>query len=402
MTMDRSRLTQILHSIIIADAIASPLDNLSAEHIHNVFGTIHDYTDPTPALKHKLHVWKKPGLYTALSQYCIILSAINAQLTTYSHKHILNFISSLGDSSSIFRHPQGFLQHLNSPYDAPTAELLICIPALFFLNKQNANSIIHFILSHNTNPAVCVSSLFVYMLIEEIIQRQFIALDGAVLQQTAETTLQFTHTHSSALFDNGGNPQNIIEAAKDLYSMMMQLPLGNKLTHFTSHCLPFANRWSKNAYTRLTVNHPFALLPMALYCIQTFDKELLFSLSLHQGGKTSLLVPLAALIATAFYGDDIIPKNLIDTIVNKKRILQLLESLQNNSISINYLTEFFQNEKKLTQKEHEELESKLKHIAPKRPSSKQSKDSSKDITQHVIESWTKLDKAKWKKERRKR
>jgi len=402
MTMDRSRLTQILHSIIIADAFASPLDNLGAEHMHNVFGTIHDYTDPTPALKHKLHVWKKPGLYTALSQYCILLAAINSQQNTFSHQHIDNFIFSLGDSSNIFRHPQGFLQHLNSPFDAPTAELLICMPAIFFLHKQNSNSIIHFILSHNTNAAVCASSLFLYILLEEIIRRQLITLDGALLQQIAENTLQFTHTHSSSIFDNGGNPQNIIEAAKDLYTMMTQLPLGNHLTHVTSYCLPFANRWSKNAYTRLTVNHPFALLPMALYCIQTFDKELLFSSALHQGGKTSLLVPLAALIATAFYGDDVIPKNLIDTIVNKKRILQLLESLQNNSISIFYLTEFFQNEKKLTQKEQEELESKLKHIAPKRPPSKKSQDAYKDMTQHVVESWTKLDKAKWKKERRKR
>lgn len=400
-TMDRSRLTQILHSIIIADALASPLDNLGAEHIHNVFGTIHEYTDPTPALKHKLHAWKKPGLYTALSQYCILLAAINSQQNVVSHQHIANFIFSLGDSSTIFRHPQGFLQRLNLPYNSPTTELLICIPTLFFLSKQSNNSIIHFILSHNTNAALCASSLFVYLLLEEILMHQLTTLDCALLLQTAENTLQFTHTHSSSIFANGGNPQNIIETAQDLYTMMMQLPLGSNLSHFTSYCLPFANKWSKNVYTRLTVNHPFALLPMALYCIQTFEKELLLYSSLYQGGKTSLLVPLVALIATALYGDDVIPKNLIGTIVNKKRILQLLQSLQNNSISMNYLMEFFQNEKKLTQKEQEELKSKLKHIPSKRPTSKKPQDAHKDMTQHVVESWTKLDKAKWKKERKK-
>lgn len=400
--MDRTRLIQILNSIIIADALASPLDNLSPEHIHNVFGTIHDYTDPTPALKHKLHLWKKPGLYTALSQYCILLSAINSQQNIFSHQHIDNFIFSLGDSSNIFRHPQGFLQHLTSPYDAPTAELLICIPTLFLLHKQNTNSVIHFILSHNTNAAVCASSLFVYMLLEAILMQQLTALDGALLQQTAQKTLQFTHTHSSAIFDNGGNPQNIIEAAKDLHTMMTGLPLGSNLTHITGYCLPFANRWSKNQYTRLTVNHPFALLPMALYCIQTFEKESLIYSTIHQGGKISLLAPLVALIATALYSSDVIPENLSDTIVNKKRILQMLELLHNKSITTNYLTEFFQNEKKLTQKEQEEHESKLKHIAPKRPSSKKPHDTYKDMTQHVVESWTKLDKAKWKKERRKK
>jgi hypothetical protein len=400
--MDYTTLIHILHSIIIADALASPLDNLSAEHIHNVFGTIHDYIDPTPALKNKLHLWKKPALYTALTQYCILLAAINAQQNAYVHQHISNFISSLGDSSHIFRHPQGFLQHLQFPYDAPTAELLICIPALFFLHKQNPNSIIHFILSHNKNAATCAASLFIYLILEKIIMRQFIALDSTVLKQTAEDTYQFVQLHSAHLFNNGGNPQNIIEATKDLHDMMLNVPLGSNETHYTKYCIPFANRWSKNVFTRLTVNHPFTLLPLALWCIHTGDKESLLFSSVHTGGKISLLTPLVALLATAVYGHQIIPQNLMDSIVNKKRISQLLESLQNNSISKNYLIEFFQNEEKLTQKELEERESKLKHIKIKQTGKNKDKDKYTSITNHVVESWTKLDKAKWKKKRRKK
>ncbi|MEJ5361240.1 MAG: hypothetical protein WHV26_04175 [Spirochaetota bacterium] len=400
--MNRLRLIQTLHSIIIADALASPLDTLSAEHIRTVFGTIDDYTDPTPALKNKLHLWKKPALYTALSQYCILLAAINAQQNTYVHQHISNFISTLGDSSHIFRHPQGFLHHLQSPYDAPTAELLICIPALFFLHKQNPNSIIQFILSHNKNAATCAASLFVFMILEKIIQQQLIALDSTILKQTSEDMYQFVHLHSAHFFNNGGNPQNIIDATKDLYDMMINLPLNSDETHFTRYCIPFANRWSKNEYTRLTVNHPFTLLPLALYCLHTGKKESLLYSSIHKGGKISLLTPLVALLATAMYGYQVIPQNLMDNIVNKKRISQLLTSLQNNSLSMSNLLEFFQNEAKLTQKELEEHESKLKHIKSKQTGKNKDKDKYTLMTNHVVESWTKLDKAKWKKERRKK
>lgn len=400
-SMDRFKLTQMLHGIMIADALASPLDNLSAGHIRNVFGTIQDYTDPACALKHKLHLWKKPGLYTAISQYCVLLSVINIREHTYNHQHVVNFLFSLGDSNCIFRHPRGFLQHLNSPYDAPTAELLICIPTVFFLQKQNPLSLIHFILTHNKNAAVCVSALFIYMLLEDITRLNLQALDGAVLQHTVENVLQFTHTYSSAIFDNGGNSHTIIQAAEDLHSMIQHMPHRSSLTQYTEYCLPFAHRWSKNTYTRLTVNHPFTLVPMALYCIETNAIENVLYTAVHQGGTISLLVPLVAILATALYGYDCIPKHLMDTMVNKKRILQLLEGLQKNSISMEFISEFFQNEKNLTQKEQEELESKLKHVASKRPSSKKSQDAHKDMTQIVVESWTKLDKAKWKKERRK-
>ncbi len=400
--MDRLRLIQILHSIIVADALASPLDTLSAEHIRNVFGTIHDYTDPTPALKNKLHLWKKPALYTALSQYCIVLAAINAQQNTYVHQHISNFISSLGDSSHVFRHPQGLLQHLQSSYDAPTAELLMLIPALFFLHKQNPNSIIQFILSHNKNAATCAASLFVYIILEKIIMRQLSALDSTLLNQTAQDTFQFVQLHSVHFFNNGGNPQNIIEATKDLHAMMLNLPLESDETHYTGYCIPFASRWSKNEYTRLTVNHPFTLLPLALYCLHTGKKESLLYSSIHEGGKISLLTPLVAILATAMYGYQVIPQNLVDNIVNKKRISQFLESLQNNSLSMSYLSEFFHNEEKLTQKESEEHESKLKHIKSKHTGKNKDKDKYTSTTKHVVESWTKLDKAKWKKERRRK
>lgn len=400
--MNRTKLTRMLHSIIIADALASPLDNLSAEHIRNIFGSIRDYTDPTPALKHKLHLWKKPGMYTALSQYCIILSAINTHQNIFNYKLVSDFIFSFGDSSHIFRHPQGFLQQLNIPYDAPTAELMVCIPTLLFLQKHHPESIINFILTHNKNAATFAASLFLYKLLEEIIQRQLLSLDISLLHTSAMNTVEFTQKHSSVIFNNGGNPHNVMEAAQDLSTMIKNLPLTGNETSFIQYCVPFASKWSKNVFSRLNVNHPFALLPLALYCISTIEKESLLFSTVNKGGKVSLLFPLVALFATTLYGYEIIPQILIQNLINKKRITQFLELLQHNSLSMNFLYEFFQNEEKMTHKEQEELESKLKHVTTKATTKKKAEDKFINMTHHVVESWTKLDKAKWKKERRKR
>ncbi len=398
--MNKTKLTQVLHGIIIADALASPLDNLSAEHIRNIFGSIRDYTDPTPALKHKLHLWKKPGMYTALSQYCIILSAINSHQNIFNYKQVSDFIFSFGDSSRIFRHPQGFLQQLNLAYDAPTVESMVCIPTLLFLQKHHPESIINFILTHNKNAATFVASVFLYTLLEDIIQRQLLSLDSSLLYTAATNTVEFTHHYSSVIFSNGGNPHNVIEAAQDLSTMIKNLPLAIDELSFIQYCVPFANKWSKNIYTRLNVNHPFALLSLALYCISTIEKESLLFSTANKGGKVSLLVPLVALIATTLYGYAIIPQILIQNLINKKRITRFLELLQHNSLSMDFLYEFFQNEEKMTLKEHEELESKLKHVAIK--TKKKAEDKFNNMTHLVVESWTKLDKAKWKKERRKR
>jgi hypothetical protein len=397
------KLIYILQGIIIADALASPLDNLSAEHIRNTFDSVHDYTDPTPALKHKLHTWKKPALYTALSQYVLLLCAINTNHHAYTHQPIEDFISIFGDSSDILRHPLGMLHHPGSPYNAPTAETLIIMPSLFFLKRiPNTESIINMILTHNRNAATCVASCYYYFMLDTIIRHQLITLDMTVLNDIATRTLQFVSSHSSELFVSGGNPQDIHTAAQDLYSMMQHLPLHADENQFTNYCLSYTHRWSKHTFTRLTVNHAFTLLPLAIYCILTINKDNLLFATVHKGGNISLLAPLVATIACSLYGEDAIPHHLMQNIINKKRILQLLDLLRNRSITTHYLTEFFQNEKKLTQKEKEELESKLKHITPKRSSTKKSQDPYKDMTTHVVESWTKLDKAKWKKERRKR
>lgn len=394
--------TAILQSIIIADAFASPLDNLSAQHIKVTFGDVTEYVDPEPALKHKLYLWKKPGLYTSLSQYCILLCAINSQNYTYNHQLVINFLHSLGDSSAYFRHTPQILHNLGNAYDAPTAELLVLIPSLLFCKREpTPQNLLHFILAHNKNAATCAACTFFYLLLKEIIGRQLSTFHPEILNDISSQMALLIQQHSASIFEHGANPQVITQAASDLHALMTTLPLTSDEVTLTRHILNYANKWSNNSFTRLTVNHPFAILPFALYCSYSTTIDAVFS-HIRHGGRVSVLLPLVAAISVALYGPDSIPENLKEALINKKRIYQLLQLLQEGSMSMNYLTEFFQNEMKLTQKEKDELESKLKHSKhtrekPKKPVA----DKHAVMTNHVVESWTKLDKAKWKKERKK-
>lgn len=394
--------TAILESIIIADAFASPLDNLSAQHIKATFGDVTEFVDPTPALKHKLNLWKKPGLYTSLSQYCILLCAINSQNYTYNHQLVINFLHSLGDSSVYFRHTPQILHNLNNTFDAPTAELLVFIPSLLFCKRESTpQNLLHFILAHNKNAATCVACTFFYLLLKEIIGRQLSILHPELVNDVSSQMALLIQQHSASIFEHGANPQVVTQAANDLYALMTTLPFASDEATFTQHVLNYANKWSTNSFTRLTVNHPFAILSFAFYCSYSTPYNAVFS-HIHHGGRVSVLLPLIAAISAALYGPDSIPEHLKETLINKKRIYQLLQFLHESSITMNYLTEFFQNEMKLTQKEKDELESKLKHSKhikekPKKPAA----DKHNAMTNHVVESWTKLDKAKWKKEKKK-
>lgn len=398
----RDSIAPILESIIIADAFASPLDNHSAEHIRAVFGNITAHTDPAPALKHKLHLWKKPGLYTAISQYLILLCAVNAHNNAYNHQSVLHFLQTLGDSSCYLRHPYGLLQHINSVYDAPTAELCLFMPSLLCLQyPPTPEQTIRFALMHNKHPASCLAALFYYQLLHQIVSHNVSELSIALCESLASATVSMIQEYSNVIFECGANPLAFHEAASDLYNMITALPVENDEPTVTAHCLQFANKWSKYSITRLTVNHPFTILPLAMYHLHTTPIESIYFSTVQKGGKVSVLVPMSAAIASALYGKDAVPHILKEELINKKRIFQFTASLADNTLSMNYITEFFQNELKLTQKEKEELESKLKHIKhPKDKQKKPSADNRNGLTRHVVESWTKTDKAKWKKEKK--
>ncbi|MCL2026341.1 MAG: hypothetical protein FWG92_06010, partial [Leptospirales bacterium] len=93
---------------------------------------------------------------------------------------------------------------------------------------------------------------------------------------------------------------------------------------------------------------------------------------------------------------DEFPAALIDGLVNRRRLLSIVEAIANGSASDRLIGEFMDSELSLTAKAFEEFKAKNKNKEPK----KKAKTGKVELP-HTVESWTKLDKAKWKKEKRK-
>jgi hypothetical protein len=78
----------------------------------------------------------------------------------------------------------------------------------------------------------------------------------------------------------------------------------------------------------------------------------------------------------------------------------LLNIISDNSWNYNNINNFFQSESSLTRKEIEEYQSKLKHYKKPEKLTNNRKTLEEKMAQHIVESWTKTDKAKWKKEKK--
>lgn len=107
MKPDRKR--GIIIGAAIGDALCSPLDGLGPGHIRSIFGRVREYLDPAPALKGRLDRWKKPALYTSISQ-TIMLILISARED--GGPDMDRFLRSLEDNPPVegnlygaFRHP---------------------------------------------------------------------------------------------------------------------------------------------------------------------------------------------------------------------------------------------------------------------------------------------------------
>ena len=76
--MDTSARNVIL-ATVIGDALGSAVDGLGKGHIRAHFREIHDYIDPEPALKGKMDLWRKPGLYSSISQFMLLCAMAAAR-----------------------------------------------------------------------------------------------------------------------------------------------------------------------------------------------------------------------------------------------------------------------------------------------------------------------------------
>jgi hypothetical protein len=94
-----------------------------------------------------------------------------------------------------------------------------------------------------------------------------------------------------------------------------------------------------------------------------------------------------------------VPDNLREDLANKKKIAGIIDLISSKSSRSEIIGILYDSEPGLTTKEMEEYRARNKKEPKKQTPPKNRRDVESEMTKHVVESWTKIDKAKWRKER---
>jgi hypothetical protein len=211
-------------------------------------------------------------------------------------------------------------------------------------------------------------------------------------------------SYSSELFTLGFNPDNVFNSVERYNKVFAALAPGIPLRAAESTIIDAANQFMKTPASRATVNNPLFLLPFAWHIAASHINDpgsALFS-ALREGGHTASLCMLTGIFCGALHRSaEWIPEALISALVNKTRILTLGQAILTGKKYKDDISAFIESEHALTQKSLEEYNSRLRHYKPKSKKPKSRSDQERELSHHVVESWTKLDKAKWKKQRKK-
>ena len=410
---------------VTGNALGGPFEGMSRGHIAAHFKTITGYTDPEPALKQNMVKWKKPGLYGATSQLMIILCHSLAA-GTFSVRKFQEFVlSGAGKGETgfgIFRNPgqaEGqFIQRLKDPSLAadlrggppyPDASCIpLLLPLLYFFYSTPETCLLRGIeicREFSTDDDTTAGAI-VFLHLLSTLMKENSMISGAVpgAAECIGDLSGASGSYSSELFTLGFNPDTVFNSVVRYHHVFSSLAPGMPLRAAESAIITAANQFMKTPATRATVNTPLLILPFAWYIAASHINDpgtALFS-ALHEGGHTTSLCMLTGIFFGMLHrGAEWIPETLISALVNKTRILTLGQAILTGKKYKDDISAFIESEHALTQKSLEEYNSKLRHYKPKSKKTKSRNDQERELSHHVVESWTKLDKAKWKKQRKK-
>lgn len=424
MSMQEERLKGALLGSVIGDALGSPLEGLSKGHIRAVFGDIDGYVDPEPALKNRMNRWRKPALYSSLSQMGILVALSILHAGKNPQNGVLRIAGHMqeaeGNEWGILRHPgameKTFLSRSRHapppglrPFAVPCARIVPVLTPGALLEQSPADTL---------SGRLALSSLFnadglavaAFLIFAAVMDRLGTAGEPSTAPGSCALALdeipslvKGVEERSGFALDHGINPETLL-GSLELFSAVFR-DLGQPGDHGVSEkrLCSVLNRALKTSFTRATVNHPLSLIPYALLSFDQFRSrpgDYLFK-AVSEGGSSDILGSLAGSLCGALYGTSWLPPELVRNLVNRKRILLVIDRIAARRPPAALLDEFMASEASLGAKEREEYGSKTRHRRPqvKKPAGRGERD--RALTRHVIESWTKLDKARWKKARKK-
>ncbi|MCU0843650.1 MAG: ADP-ribosylglycohydrolase family protein [Spirochaetes bacterium] len=417
---DTDKNTGILLGALTGDALCTPLEGLSAGHLRSVFGHIGDYTDPEPALKGKMDRWRKPALYSSLSQMTLLLLMTDRTPRGTDMGRFMEILSNApsveGSAFGVFRHPgpaeRALLERLSRKTDgvpsincARTTAIIAPYAAITEARAGGAPSGLEAALVFNRDPLSIAAALVFGRVLLSLRTETAMPSSGPLFNlaaASAELLAGEIDVRSNLVFQAGLNPETLLRATTDFRDLFRELGRAGGINTAVPLICSAVNRRVKSPITRATVNHPLALPPFALVlCGEHHESpgEALFAAA-DGGGACGILAALCGALAGAAVGKACIPDRLLDGLVNRRRLFDIVEALARNRGTEENAREFLDAEAPLARKEIEEYVARNRHRPPsaKKPGAR--KDAERELSRHVVESWTKIDRARWKKEKR--
>lgn len=409
----------IIIGTTIGEALCGPLEGLGPGHIRSIFGRITDYTDPSPALKGKPERWRKPGLYSSISQM-ITLMLLTARKGRGMDMRA--FVRELENNPPVEGHPFGVFRHpgpaerslierpSRDPVTAPSiscARTAAIVAAASTVTKTDTPSLPGRLEGARAFTRDChsVAAAMVFgALLDALVSGPGLPRHSELFELASASAGEVARTIDSLsgqVFAAGINPETLLRAVMGFRELFDHLaPLSGHDEAVRTICAA-VNQHAASPVTRATVNHPLALAPYALVlCAMYRDTpgEALYSAACA-GGSSGPLGALCGMLAGAAEGTDWIPPALLAGLVNRRRVLAMAEAVADGGPP-GEAREFFAGEALLTGKEIEEYAARNRHRTGTAGKKRERRDPQRELSRHVVESWTKVDKARYKKERR--
>lgn len=402
-----------LLGLVTGDALGVLFDGFSKGHVSSFYKMIEKYEDTRALCDDRPDNWRKPGLYGYISQMSIIAAALGSERPSDSG-YLISFIEEKGRvlqwDSGVFRvtqKPEMFF--LSSIYKSPSVPLshyypsgsaaIISAMANISLCEYAPPDPIEILVYARIVGGDVYSGLAAYLI--SVMSYRVLALDleenilGCARNAQNEIVDELAGL-SPELFEKGFNPDRVSEAAKLLFEILGSI--SDTVNESEKGIVRCISPLFKSPITRATIDHAFGIVPLSIVLVHFHSSEAPIKGSL-MGGTSSAVASCAGFFTGLFYPNEALSW-MIDSLVNRRSMCTVIENISSGTAGRVLANSFFDGEIPLTDKEHAERISIFGQTAEISQSAKKSNPTDR-MTRHVVESWTKIDKAKWRKTQKK-
>ncbi|HPM35065.1 MAG TPA: ADP-ribosylglycohydrolase family protein, partial [Spirochaetota bacterium] len=338
----------ILKSIIAGDALGSVFHGLSEGHIRANFTADEIYPDTIKALKKNESLWRKPALYTSVSQLSVIAAVLSSARRISSDSFFQSLRSSQASSMlpwGCFRHPdrvfQIYIESQSAKLPLPefqslTVPIIAFACGFYYPGKISFDDVIEFAVSFTKDvPTVCSA-----LILSDIAGKDC----GSAVKALAESSdfLLGCKDLYPRFFSAGINPDKA-ENSLSLFSEIFSNVLGNDYQTAEKYLSEKISKITSQNITRATVENVYSSIAVAAV-IADSNNSFAANTAAHKGGFSTQIASLCGLFSAVrgFPADD----EYFDKLINKKRMVEILSQLDSGKIknAFQFIEEFLSDE----------------------------------------------------------